>query len=272
MKLAFSTLGCPNWTLEQIASFAGKAGFEGVELRTHDDGNHFSPASSVEDAARLKEFFKARGARIFSLMAYTNFGSVKTEELTANRDKLLHLLDLAQAAGASYIRTFVGQLAKGVLREDAIKRAAEYLAPCCDKARETGVSLGVETHDDWCDARNIRALQKAAGGGLGAVWDFGNATAATGQKVAEQYRGLRGTILYCHVKDWVKQPDGKTRYVPVGQGEVEIAEVVSILRQENLDLFLSFEHEKKWHKELPEPEEAFPHYLRFMRGLAGKSG
>ena len=270
MKLAFSTLGCPNWTLEQIAAYAGAAGYEGVELRTHDDGNHFSPKASVEDAAKLKALFAARGVHIFSLMAYTTFVTPKTEELVANRDKLLHVLDLAKAAGAGFIRTFVGRLDKSTSRDEALARAAEYLAPCCEKARQVGVSLGIETHDDWCDPENIRALQKRAGAGLGAVWDIANATHGSGKPVAEQYQGLRGTVLYCHVKDTVKTPDGKYKYVPVGDGEIDIRGAVEQLRADKQDLFLSFEHEKKWHKELPEPEAAFPHYIKYMRGLLGK--
>ena len=269
MKLAFSTLGCPDWSLEKIAEFAGANGFEGVELRTHDDGNHFSPAASVGEAGKLGAFFKAKGTRVYSLKAYTRFGATDPKELAVNRDKLLHVLDLAKAIGADFVRTFVGQIAAGVSREKALAQAAEYLAPCAAKARQIGVSLGIETHDDWCDAANIKALQKLVGGGLGTVWDFANAVEATGQSAADQFRNLKGTILYCHVKDSVKEADGKSRYVPVGTGRMPVREVVEILRKEKLDLFLSFEHEKKWHPELPEPEVAFPAYAKFMRGLEG---
>lgn len=270
MKLAFSTLGCPGWTLERIAAYAGTAGYEGVELRTNQDGNHFLPTASVAEAARLGADFRARGTSVFSLMAYTSFVTPKAEDLAANRDKLLHLIDLAEAAGAGFIRTFVGRLPQGTSREEALSRAAEYLAPCCERGRKAGVSLGIETHDDWCDPANIRALQQRVGGGLGAVWDISNATHGTGRPVDEQYAGLRGTVLYCHVKDTVGTPDGKYRYVPVGTGQIEIRRAVELLRADGLDLFLSFEHEKKWVKDLPEPEEAFPHYIEYMRGLLAK--
>ena len=33
MKLAFSTLGCPNWELDQIVETAESLGYDGVELR-----------------------------------------------------------------------------------------------------------------------------------------------------------------------------------------------------------------------------------------------
>ncbi len=34
MKPAFSTVACPEWTLEDVAEFAGRSGYQGVELRT----------------------------------------------------------------------------------------------------------------------------------------------------------------------------------------------------------------------------------------------
>jgi sugar phosphate isomerase/epimerase len=268
MKLAFSTLGCPEWSIEKIAEFAGQKGFEGVELRTNDDGNHFSPAATAEEAARVGELFKDRGTRVVSLMAYTRFSSSDAAELAANRDKLLHIVDLAKAVGADFIRTFAGDFSENKTTEQAIREAAEYLAPCAAKAREVGVELGVETHDAWCDAANIKALQAAVGGGLGCVWDFANAVGRTSKSIAEQYADLKGTILYCHVKDTVKGADGKRTYVPVGTGEMPVREVVETLKADGQDPYMSFEHEKKWHPELPDPEVAFPEYLEYMRGLA----
>lgn len=267
MKLAFSTLGCPDWTLEQIAEFAGASGFDGVELRTHDDGRHLSPKVSVRQAAKVGRLFASRGTRVFSLSSYTRFDSSDPRELAANRDMLLKVMDLAKAAGADFVRTFAGEFGNRKSREQAVLDAAEYLAPCGARGREIGVTPGVETHDDWCDPANVRALQEKVGGGLGMVWDFPNAFALTGKGAREQFRGLQGTILYCHVKDWVKGPDGKHRYVPVGSGQVPVREAVQVLKENALDLFLCFEHEKMWNPELPEPEEALPGYVAFMRTI-----
>ncbi len=267
MKLGFSTLGCPDWSIERTAEFAGQGGFDGVELRTHDDGNHFHPEASVEDAAKVRELFESKGTRVFSLMAYTRFGSTDAAELAANRDALLKILDLAKAIGAGFVRTFAGEFGDTKTKEQAISEAAEYLAPCAAKARDIGVDLGVETHDDWCDAANIKALQAAVGGGLGCVWDFANAVGRTSKSIPEQYAELKGTIVYCHVKDTVKGDDGKSKYVPVGTGDMPVKEVVETLTADSQDLFLSFEHEKKWHPELPDPEAAFPAYMEYMRGL-----
>ena len=41
--------------------------------------------------------------------------------------------------------------------------------------------------------------------------------------------------------------------------------VISRLRQDGYEGFYSFEWEKRWHPELPEPERALPRYVDFMR-------
>jgi len=33
MKLSFSTLACPDWTIPQITAMAAGAGYDGIELR-----------------------------------------------------------------------------------------------------------------------------------------------------------------------------------------------------------------------------------------------
>ena len=42
---------------------------------------------------------------------------------------------------------------------------------------------------------------------------------------------------------------------------------ISRLRQDGYEGFYSFEWEKRWHPELPEPERALPRYVDFMRAL-----
>ena len=39
LKVAFSTVACPHWTLERAARAAAEYGYDGVELRTFDDGS-----------------------------------------------------------------------------------------------------------------------------------------------------------------------------------------------------------------------------------------
>ena len=47
MKLAFTTLACPNWSLEQAVAAARQYGYEGLELRLLD-GELLRPDLDIE--------------------------------------------------------------------------------------------------------------------------------------------------------------------------------------------------------------------------------
>ncbi len=42
-----------------------------------------------------------------------------------------------------------------------------------------------------------------------------------------------------------------------------------MLRKQGYDGWLIFEHEKRWHPELPEPDEIFPQFMDWIRWLWG---
>ncbi len=270
MKLGFTTLGCPDWTLAQVAENAAKMGFDGVELRTHPDGNHFSLTASAQERKDARALFEKAGSRVFSIMAYTKFAVPDEAERAKNVADLKAAIQLASDLGADRIRSFVGKIAAGEDRAVVIERAAKAIAECAKDAEKAGVHIGFETHDDWCDAANLKLLMEKIGSpSFGVVWDFFNAYTATGQTIAQTFEAVKPYVKYCHAKDGVKGADGKWNYVLPGTGHVPIKEVVACLKSIKFDGFLSFEHEKKWHPELPPPEEAFPKYVEYMRGLIG---
>jgi sugar phosphate isomerase/epimerase len=267
MKLGFSTLGCPAWNLKQIADFAANSGYDGVELRVHDEGIHLATDASDETVKKVAEIFKKHGSRIFSLLGYSRFTSGEQSELAANRDKLKRLADMAHILGASYIRAFAGVLPESVTHELIVERARPYLMDACEYAGKANVTIAVETHDDWCRPTNLRKLLGVIGPQLGVVWDICNTWLETDLSVEEQYQGLRGSISYCHVKDGIKSCDGKITHLPLGEGSCDIPTAIKLLQKDNQNVFLSFEHEKRWHPELPEPEEALPDFVRRVRML-----
>jgi sugar phosphate isomerase/epimerase len=57
------------------------------------------------------------------------------------------------------------------------------------------------------------------------------------------------------------------RYVFPGQGQLPLAEAIQLLKADGYDGWLVFEHEKRWHPILPEPEEAFPAFAKWVDSL-----
>jgi sugar phosphate isomerase/epimerase len=62
------------------------------------------------------------------------------------------------------------------------------------------------------------------------------------------------------------------RYVPLGEGDVPVAEAVRVLRAGGYDGWLTCEWEKLWHPDLAPPEIAFPQFIAEMRRLLDEGG
>jgi sugar phosphate isomerase/epimerase len=63
MKLAFTTLACPGWTLEQAVAAAQRYGYAGIELRLLD-GELLRPNLDSATRRRVREVCDAAGLAI----------------------------------------------------------------------------------------------------------------------------------------------------------------------------------------------------------------
>jgi sugar phosphate isomerase/epimerase len=52
-----------------------------------------------------------------------------------------------------------------------------------------------------------------------------------------------------------------------GEGELPFAEFIAAFKQIGYDGWISFEWEKMWRPEIPEPEVAFPAFIKAVRPL-----
>ena len=80
--LVFSTLGCPDWTLEQAADAAVANGYVGLEIRILD--GEIIPADLAPARQwAIRELMAARGLKIVGLGASTRFTSPDPDERAA---------------------------------------------------------------------------------------------------------------------------------------------------------------------------------------------
>ncbi len=63
MKISFSTLACPDWTLAQAVAIASSSGYDGIELRfvENEDSLWKLPAFSGAQLSSTKSLLQDRG-------------------------------------------------------------------------------------------------------------------------------------------------------------------------------------------------------------------
>jgi sugar phosphate isomerase/epimerase len=258
---SFTTLGCPKWSLGEIFKNAQTLGYQGVELRTTGDGNHFHPEAPEAARAELKALAADHGVKLLSIMGYTTFAHLDPAQITANQTLMRHLIKLASAVGAPYIRTFCGRVPANTDHATMIRTVATALTPLAREAADQGVTICMETHDDWCAGKVLKQiLDQANSPGLGVVYDIFNAWSTGIEPWEETYRQLRPHIGYCHLKDAYRTAEGKWSYMPLGAGQLPVGEILKRLKADAYAGYFSFEWEKKWHPEIEEPERVFPQF------------
>ena len=261
--LSFSTLGCPDWTLQQIVDFAVQHGYKGIEVRGLQRQMDLTkcPEFATEEARRkTAQLMQQKGLQFVGLGSSANMHLPEGEEREKSMAEAKRFIDLAQQIGCPYVRVFPNKFPKDVDKQTTIERIVNGLLELGEYAKGKNVTVLMETHGDVIWIEDIAAImEKAAHPNVGLVWDVTNMWAFTKEPPKEAYRKLKKYIRHIHVKD-AKVADGKLQYTFIGEGDVPIFEAIDVMAKNNYKGFYSFEWEKLWHPQLPEPEIALAHF------------
>jgi sugar phosphate isomerase/epimerase len=263
MKFGVSTLGCPAWSLEDVAERAQEYGYDGVELRLLD-GEVITPAAVRANRDRLGRLFVG-GPRLITLGTSIRIATPQPDERSRQLRELIEFIELARELGVPAVRVFGGRGAEGESFATTVDRAADFLNRAAEAAETAGVMIALETHDDFSKSEAVAAaLAPVPSRSVAALWDVHHPY-RMGENVAQAWTNLANRLAEVHVKDAIRRPDGSWQLVELGQGEVPVREIVRALALRGYDGYVVDEWEKKWHPEIPEPEVAFPHDLQKLK-------
>ncbi len=275
MKISFSTLGCPDWSLQQVIDLARRERYEGIELRFIEGDAALWKRSEFTGSGLRDSRAALRGAGLAVSCVDTScfFHSPDATERRRALDEGRRMLALAAELEAPGIRVFGDTVQPGATRADTEKWIADMLRALGEEAHAAGLEAWLETHGDFADAAGtIAILHRAAAAGTGVVWDPANAFAAFGERPSAGAGILGSLIRHVHLKDLrAPQPSSDTeagpRWDPVltGEGDFPADEVVVHLVASGFAGFVSFEWEKRWHRSIEEPEVALPHFASWYR-------
>jgi len=264
VSFGFSTIGCPDYDIDQVIGIAKENGYTGVEIRflrgTVDLASleEFSPANIGETRRR----FEDAGIDVVGINTGIRMVSLDRAVRTQQRQAARANLEIADALGAKYLRVFGGPLPAEQDPERTRDAIAAGLGEIADATAERGVTTVIETHDAFCRSPSILDLyERGASDKLGVLWDTLH-TYRHGETADETWAQLGERIKLVHVKDSVKATPEGFDFALTGEGTVPVMSFIDLLERKGYDGYVNFEWEKGWHREIPEPEVALPHFAR----------
>ncbi len=259
MKLAFSTIGCPDFSWKDILALAKDFGFDGIEIRGPGAGG-VQPLSEAQ-LPKLREKLAAMRLEVPCLSS----GCCLKEASKAaeNEREIIAYIKLAASLHAPYVRV-LGELepqSLGEVDDEVILAALKRLAPI---AEEHGVTLLLETNGVYCDTARLGALlNQVASDAVGALWDMHHPYRFAGETPGQTVQNLGAYIKYVHIKD-SRIEDGQIRYRMLGEGDLPIEAMLQALNSIKYAGYVSLEWVKRWAPDLADAGVVFPNFANYM--------
>ncbi len=265
--LAFSTLGCPEWTLKQIVDFAVKHKYTGIEVRgiLKQMDLPLCPDFGKENLSSTLRLMNDNGLSFVNLGSSVMLHFPEGSERKKNLDDAKRFIDLAQQLKCPYVRVFPNIFPKDQEKSVTMDLMTKGLRELGDYAKGSKVVVLTESHGDLIYVEDLEKVMKAAEHpNVGMIWDICNMWIKTKESPALAYSKLKKYIHHTHIKNATLEGD-KINYKFISQGDVPVFEAVELLKKGGYNGYYCFEWEKLWHPELEAPELAFADYAKVMR-------
>jgi sugar phosphate isomerase/epimerase len=237
-------------------------GMDGVFFRTVLD---MSPTLDPGELAEIRAHADELGMYVESGLGKVNpYASPETPELRAagDGDVVLGFRRMMQAAAAidcrelwvgtaNYKRMYYGRFAYDRFRTDvswsdqlaAIARFLHVLAPI---ARDLGIHLNLETHEEITSFEVVRLVEQVGPDVTGIVFDTGNVLQRVEHPVRAAHR-VAPYVRQTHIKDAVLCHEGSAigyQMRPCGTGVIDFAALLTVIAAANPEVNLTLETDK----------------------------
>jgi len=263
-KLAFSTLGCPDWSLKQIVNCSVENGYKGFEIRGLA-GEMDLPKCTEFNKSNLPDSLRSikdNDLKIINLGSSVNLHFVQEDKRKSNLDDAKRFIDLAVQLECPFVRVFPDDLPPDQSVEQTLDLIISGLVTLGEYAKGSKVTILLESHGKvvYKDML-LKIMSEANHPKVGLIWDFFNMWVVTKESPLEVFDTLGKYIKHVHIKD-ARLIDNKPAYCLIGEGVAPLEETINSLKNNKYKGYYSFEWEKKWHPEIQDPEIALPHFAK----------
>ena len=270
MKLAFSTLGCPDFSWPDIYSMAKDLGFDGIEIRGLGDDIFAVKAKPFTDEQLPQTIEKLKSLNLEIPCLSSGCCLKYPDKEEENVAEITQYILLAAKLGTPFVRILADRNpeSEGEVDDDVILKTIKRLIPIAEK---NNVTLLIETNGVYSDtSRLYNLLNLAASDYVAALWDIHHPYRFAGESPGKTVQNLGAYIRYVHVKDSVVE-NGKICYKMMGEGDLPIHEAMMALDSINYEGCISLEWVKRWASDLSDAGIVFPQFENYMRRYIEKT-
>lgn len=267
-KLCFNTLACPDWSLREVLKNAKKYGYQAVEIRgiKGDVDILNSPEFAPSKITGIRKISEEFGVKVLNLNSSVVLHEYEPEKRAKNLDTAKRYIDLAQQLDCPFVRVFPDKFPKEKSKEFALDTIKSNYETLIDYCKGSKVKVLLDAHGDLVWSKDLlKMMQGLDKKHVGIIWDFFNMHLMTKESPQKMYETLKSYIEIVQIKDGFFKPNNTYEYTLTGKGEVPINEILRTIEGDKYKGFISFEWEKRWHPELPNPEVALPQFVDWLK-------
>ncbi len=269
MKIAFSTLGCPDFSWQDIYSVAKDFGFDGIEIRGLGD-DIFAVKARPFTAGQIDRTVATLDRLGLEIPCLTSGCCLKyAERLSEAKDEIRAYIELAKQLNTPYIRVLadLNPAPEDEIDDEYMVSAIKEVA---ELAKDTGVTLLVESNGVYSDTARLAKLLDAVNlPYVAALWDMHHPYRYFGESPETTVANLGKYIRHVHTKDseMVKNSDGteSIKYKMMGFGDMPIPDMLRALASIGYEGYISLEWVKRWAREIEDCGIVFPQFAAYMR-------
>jgi sugar phosphate isomerase/epimerase len=244
MKYAFMSFSCPRLSLAEMLTLAARLGYDGIEPRL-SAGHAHGIETTMSSAARQVVRRQVAESGIALACLATGLTFADPVKVAASIEEARRCIALAADVRCERLRIFGGALPDGLSREQAIDGMAAALSSIAAEAGAAGVTLCLETHDDWTDPAHVAEVMRRVDHPAIAVnWDVMHPVRQSKVSMDAASEALRPWIRHVHFHDGADASADDAPVLvlkPVGEGVIDHRRAVELLEDAGYDGYLSGE-------------------------------
>jgi sugar phosphate isomerase/epimerase len=254
MKIAFSTIACPSWTLSDAVSKAAEYGYLGLEMRSfHDHRDQALRVASdplAMDPDEIASLFDDAGIDGVSFATSVRYDKpinppvigriFQNEEAGVSETK--EYVDLADRSGVEFVRVFGCNLPAAESRACSLTRVSNRLKLAAQTARNTKARVLLENAGSFARSTEFLSLLEL----VDSQWLGASFNVLTSQQAGEcPIDGIKELGDHLQVIK-ISDIDADGNPTRLGEGVLPLPKLIEALSAMNYKGWIVYEYPKLW--------------------------